>query len=113
MKPAFNRVSIGASRENAEKFLAKYVQEDVFAGPYIEDGRYVVEVPRPFTRAADLLRSRILFDVALGKHVRRSMKQGWTVKVGAECWDDAFAGFLSGFMGRSSPLARIKRMMGR
>jgi len=41
------------------------------------------------------------------------MKQGWTVKVGAECWDDAFASFLSGFMGRSSPLARIKRMTGR
>ena len=102
-----------SSRENAEKFLAKYVQEDVFAGPYVEDGRYVVEVPRPFTRAADLLRSRVLFDVALGKHVRRSMKQGWTVKVGAECWEEEFAGFFSGFMGRSSPLARIRRMTGR
>ena len=102
-----------SARENAEKFLAKYVCEDVFAGPYIEDGRYIVEVPRPFTRAVDLLRSRVLFDVALGKHVRRSMKQGWTVKVGAECWDDEFAGFLSVFLQRSSPLARIKRVAGR
>jgi tRNA nucleotidyltransferase (CCA-adding enzyme) len=102
-----------SSRENAEKFLLKYVQEDVFAGPYIEDGRYVVEIPRPFTRAVDLLRSKSLFDVALGKHVRRSMKQGWTVKVGAECWDDEFAGFLSAFLERSSPLARIKRTTGR
>ena len=101
------------ARENAEKFLLKYVQEDVFAGPYIEDGRYIVEVPRPFTRAVDLLRSKALFDVALGKHVRRSMKQGWTVKAGAECWDDEFAGFLSEFLERSSPLARIMRMTGR
>lgn len=102
-----------SSRENAEKFLAKYVREDVFAGPYVEDGRYVVEVPRPFTRAVDLLRSKTLFEVALGKHVRRSMKQGWTVKAGAECWDEEFAGFLSEFLERSSPLAKIKRMTGR
>jgi tRNA nucleotidyltransferase (CCA-adding enzyme) len=101
------------SRGNAEKFLEKYLQEEVFAGPYIEDGRYVVELPRPFTRAIDLLRSRVLLDVALGKHVRRSMKKGWTVKAGSECWDVEFAGFLSEFLGRSSPLARIKRTTGR
>ncbi|MFA7199338.1 MAG: CCA tRNA nucleotidyltransferase [Methanoculleus sp.] len=102
-----------SARENAEKFLAKYVSEEVFAGPYVEDGRYVVEIARPFTRAVDLLRSKALFDVALGKHVRRSMKQGWTVKAGAECWDEEFAGFLSEFMERSSPLARVKRLTGR
>ncbi|NLB01117.1 MAG: CCA tRNA nucleotidyltransferase [Methanomicrobiales archaeon] len=102
-----------SARENAEKFLAKYVQEDVFAGPYVEDGRYVVEVSRPFTRAIDLLQSKVLFDVALGKHVRCSMKQGWTVKAGLECWDEEFASFFSGFIGRSSPLARIKRTTGR
>ncbi len=103
-----------SSRENAEKFLAKYVGEEVFAGPpYVEDGRYVVEVARPFTRAGDLLRSKTLFEVALGKHVYRSMKQGWTVKAGAECWDEEFSGFLSEFLERSSPLARIKRMTGR
>jgi len=102
-----------SSRENAEKFLAKYVREDVFAGPYVEDGRYVVELPRPFTRAVDLLRSKTLLEVALGKHVRRSMKQGWTVKAGAECWDEEFAGFLSEFLERLSPLAKIRRTTGR
>jgi tRNA nucleotidyltransferase (CCA-adding enzyme) len=101
-----------SARENAEKFLDKYIQEEVFAGPYIEDNRYIVELPRRFTRAVDLLRSRTLLDVALGKHIRRSMKQGWTVKVGSECWDDEFAGFLSAFLQRSSPLARIKRTVG-
>jgi tRNA nucleotidyltransferase (CCA-adding enzyme) len=102
-----------SSRENAEKFLAKYVREEVFAGPYVEDGRYVVEVPRQFTRAVDLLRSKTLFEVALGKHVRRSMKQGWKVKAGAECWDEEFAGFVSRFLDRASPLARIKRTTGK
>ena len=102
-----------SARENAEKFLAKYVREEIFAGPYVEDGRYVVELPRRFTRAVDLLRSKALLDVALGKHVRRSMKQGWTVKAGAECWDEEFAVFVSRFLDRASPLARIKRMTGK
>ncbi|MCK8518274.1 CCA tRNA nucleotidyltransferase [Methanoculleus sp. 7T] len=102
-----------SSRGNAEKFLAKYVHDEVLAGPYIEDGRYVVELPRTFTRAVDLLRSKVLFDVALGKHVRRSMKKGWTVNAGAACWEEEFAGFISAFLERSSPLARIRRMTGK
>ena len=102
-----------SARENAEKFLAKYVREEVFAGPYVENGRYVVEVSRTFTRAVDLLRSKTPFEIALGKHVCRSMMEGWTVKAGAECWEEGFASFLSGFVGRSSPLARIRRTAGR
>jgi tRNA nucleotidyltransferase (CCA-adding enzyme) len=51
--------------------------------------------------------------VALGKHVRRSMKQGWTVKAGADCWDEEFAVFVSRFLDRASPLARIKRLTGK
>ncbi|NLA38662.1 MAG: CCA-adding protein, partial [Methanomicrobiales archaeon] len=101
------------SPENAAKFVDKYVHDGVFAGPYIEDGRYVVELPRPFTRAIDLLRSRSLLNVSLGRHVRRSMENGWTVNASAGCWDEEFAGFLSGFLGRSSPLVRIRRVTGR
>lgn len=99
------------SPENTRKFFAKYIHGEVFAGPYIEDGRYVVELPRPFTRAVDLLRSGTLLDIALGRHVRRSMEGGWTVDVGAGCWDEEFAGFISQFLERSSPLVRIRRAM--
>jgi len=94
------------------KFVDKYVHDGVFAGPYIEDGRYVVELPRTFTRAVDLLRSGEILEVSLGRHVRRSMENGWTVNAGAECWDEEFAGFLSEFFGRSSPLVRIRRVTG-
>ncbi|NLZ30169.1 MAG: CCA tRNA nucleotidyltransferase [Methanomicrobiales archaeon] len=100
------------SPENARKFFTKYVRGEVFAGPYIEGGRYVVELPRPFTRAADLLRSGILLDIALGRHVRRSMEGGWTVNSGTGCWDEEFAGFISRFLKRSSPLAQIRRAVG-
>ncbi len=101
------------SPENATKFVDKYVHDGVFAGPYIEDGRYVVELPRTFTRAVDLLNSSTLLDLSLGRHVRRSMECGWTVNAGAECWDEEFAVFLSEFLGRSSPLVRIRRVTGR
>lgn len=39
-----------SARENAEKFLDKYIQEEVFAGPYIEDNRYIVEPPQVHPR---------------------------------------------------------------
>ncbi len=73
----------------------------------------MVEVARRFTRAIDLLRSNVILDIALGKHVRRSMEEGWSVGTGAECWDEEFAVFLSRFLDRASPLARIKRMAAR
>ena len=101
------------SPENATKFVDKYVHDGVFAGPYIEDGRYVVELPRTFTRAVDLLNSSTLLDLSLGRHVRRSMENGWTVNAGEDCWDEEFAVFLSEFLGRSSPLVRIRRVTGR
>ncbi|MGD6852292.1 MAG: CCA tRNA nucleotidyltransferase [Candidatus Bathyarchaeia archaeon] len=44
-----------------EKFLSKYVgAKSVFCGPYIEDGRWVVEVPCKYTDAAALLGEKLL-----------------------------------------------------
>jgi tRNA nucleotidyltransferase (CCA-adding enzyme) len=97
------------SRPNAEKFLAKYLHEEVFAGPFIDEGRYVVELQRAHTRAADLLQSRALFDIALGKHVRGAMRSGMVLRFGEKCWDDDFAAFISDFLQRSSPLSHIRR----
>ncbi|KUG19500.1 MAG: CCA tRNA nucleotidyltransferase [Methanomicrobiaceae archaeon] len=94
---------------NSAKFAAKYLQKDVFSGPYIEGGRYVVEIARPFTRARDLLESPSLLDVSLGRHVRQSMEIGWTVDEGEGCWDDEFASFIGEFLQHSSPLSRIRR----
>jgi tRNA nucleotidyltransferase (CCA-adding enzyme) len=44
-----------------EKFLAKYTEEkQVLSGPYIEDGRWVVEVPRKSTHSAALFREKLI-----------------------------------------------------
>ncbi len=98
------------NRSNAGRFAEKYRGCDpgnLFAGPFIENGRYIVEIPRKFTRAEDLLGSPDVLDVGLGKHVRQSMTSHWEVQSGAACWSPAFAPFISRFLARKSPLMRI------
>jgi tRNA nucleotidyltransferase (CCA-adding enzyme) len=100
---------------NAEKFISKYEdlrRLELFAGPYIEDGKYIVEIQRPFTRAEDLLRSHQVLDVGLGKHVKRIMEEDyWDVYRDDECWSEGFAPFLSGFIRYESPGMRIRRLV--
>jgi len=103
--PVWNRV-------NADKFIGKYLdtgENRFLAGPFIEDGRYVVEVRRPYTSAEDLLRSPEPLGVALGKHVKFAMEERWDVTAGAECWNEEFALFFSFFLRKTSPLARLRR----
>ncbi len=97
------------SAGNARKFVDKYADTGALSGPFIEEGRYYVEIPRQYTRAADMLRSRLLLDVALGRHIRRCMKTGWEVREGRECWDEEFSLFFAEFFRNESPLVRVRR----
>ena len=96
------------NRTNAEKFREKY-RCSPLPGPFIEHGRYVTEVPREFTRAADLLSSPALLSVGTGRHVRESLAKDWCVLEGADCWQEEFSGFIAAFFSRRSPLVRIER----
>ncbi|MGQ4554441.1 CCA tRNA nucleotidyltransferase [Halobellus sp. GM3] len=51
-------------------------------GPFIDGNRYVVERPRPFTDAVDLLRSDELFSVGLGAQIESRLADGYDVLVG-------------------------------
>lgn len=98
------------NRTNADKFFVKYSAGEIpglSSGPFIENGRYVVEIQRKYTDAADLLRSTEILEVGLGRHVRQSMELHWEVYSGGDCWSPDSATFLSGFIVRKSPLARI------
>ena len=99
---------------NAEKFISKYEDSrhlELFAGPYIEDGKYIVEIQRPYTRAEDLLRSHQVLDVGLGRHVKRTMEVDyWDMYRDDECWSEDFAAFLSRFIRYESPGMRIRRL---
>jgi tRNA nucleotidyltransferase (CCA-adding enzyme) len=94
--------------ENSAKFAEKYLTGNV-TGPYIEKGRYWVEVPRTCTRAIDLISSSELLNTSLGKHVRQSLIEGMDIREGDACWREEFAEFLGTFFNTSSPLVRIER----
>ncbi|RQD84154.1 MAG: CCA tRNA nucleotidyltransferase [Methanocalculus sp. MSAO_Arc2] len=95
---------------NALKFIQKYLEKNPLSGPFIEDGRYIVEIQRSYTKAYDLLSSDDLLGAALGKHIRQTMSQGWAVRSGSDCWREEISIFLAAFFERSSPAVRIMRM---
>jgi len=95
-------------RANAGKFAGKYLANPL-SGPFVVDGRYMVDLDRRFTDAAGLLRSPEILAVGIGKHVKLAMEKGWDLAEGEACWQEEFAGFLSRFIEPASPLARRKR----
>ncbi|MFC5971071.1 CCA tRNA nucleotidyltransferase [Halomarina salina] len=84
-RPAIERhrgppVSVG---DHATGFYDAYSEDDVY-GPFLDGDRYVVERERPYHTASDLLDDG-LFEVSLGVHVERSLRDGYDVLVGGEC----------------------------
>ncbi len=50
-----------ARKAECEKFLSKYVDDkSVLSGPFIDEGRWVVELPRKYTDASILLRDKLV-----------------------------------------------------
>lgn len=97
--------------ENTRKFLEKYMHNpDIYAGPYIRDGRYGVEVDRKFRTVRELFSSDEVFQIALGKHVKLAMEEQYEIHGGLDCWIEGFEPFISDFLMKSSPLVRIRRM---
>lgn len=95
---------------NAGKFRDKYLNQDVFSGPYIaEDGRYAVEIMRKWVDAYSLLTSDDIFTAKLGKHVMRTMKKDCSVRAGSDCWDDEFQEFLGTFFHKISSAGALKK----
>lgn len=99
------------SSSNARKFLEKYIHDTaIFAGPFIKDGRYGVEIQRKFRTVRELFSSKDIFQTALGKHVKLAMDEEYTILSGMECWTLGFEIFMSDFLMKRSPLVRIRRM---
>ncbi len=65
--------------EHLSRFLAAH--PNVMSGPYIEDGRAVVELPRRYTSARDLL-AREINNLSLGRHLTEAVRRGHNIYVG-------------------------------
>ncbi|HJJ42223.1 MAG TPA: CCA tRNA nucleotidyltransferase [Methanocorpusculum sp.] len=99
------------SHENADKFVDKYIGGGEFAaGPWISDERYYTEVRRKYTSAESLLNDReSILSGSLGRHIRKSMEEGYSVLVGDEIWSPEFSMFLSAYFSRASHAVRKLR----
>jgi tRNA nucleotidyltransferase (CCA-adding enzyme) len=73
-------------REHARRFYEAYAGADA-TGPFVENGRYVVERPREFTTARDFLASDALFGAALGVDVETALGDEYDLLVGEEVAD--------------------------
>jgi tRNA nucleotidyltransferase (CCA-adding enzyme) len=99
-----------------EKFLLKHQNAvGTVAGPYVEDGRWVVEVQRKYTDACTLLRERLKDggkNAGVAEGISHVLKKGFKVFVNEEIVEAyeknrEFAAFLSEFLsGRPKWLAR-------
>ncbi|MDO5844145.1 MAG: CCA-adding protein, partial [Methanocorpusculum sp.] len=98
------------NHENADKFVEKYLAKGDFAGPWISEEKYYTEIQRKYTTAKTLLSDREkIFSGALGKHVGKSMEEGYSVLEDEEIWSAEFAMFLSAYFARASHAVRKLR----
>ncbi len=97
------------TRENeCASFLAKYAQGngDVVSGPYIEDGRWVVELQRRFTDVVELLCDKLRGggrNAGVAEGVAQALKEKFSVLVNSEIsavysGNRNFAEFLTDFL---------------
>ena len=90
-----------------ESFLSKYLENaDVLGGPYIEAGRWVVQVKRKFTDSVELLNAKLKDggrDVGVAELLAKAFRVKLAVIVGSEVKeiylkDNEFAAFLTNFL---------------
>ena len=93
--------------EDCKKFLAKHsANPETVSGPYIEDGRWVVEVKRKFTDAVSLLEERLKDggrSAGIAREIAQVLSRGFKIFVNEEIAETyaeniEFAKFLTEFL---------------
>ncbi|MDF1534745.1 MAG: CCA-adding protein, partial [Methanosarcinaceae archaeon] len=79
-------------RAHAEMFKSKYEGADDVFSMYIEDGRYVVEIPRKYIDAKGLIEARLGM-CSLGKQITTSVCEGFEVLEGEGILREKESGF--------------------
>jgi tRNA nucleotidyltransferase (CCA-adding enzyme) len=97
-----------ALEKECENFLAKYSHgnSDVVSGPYIEDGRWVVELQRHFTDVVEFLREELKEggrNIGVAELVSQALKEKYGILVNNEICEvyighRDFAEFLTDFL---------------
>lgn len=84
--------------EHLSRFLSSHPMPS--SGPYIEDGRAIVEVQRKYILASDLLEKEV-GSLSLGRHLTMQVQKGHNIYVGPELVqvrDQGFRTFMAGYL---------------
>jgi len=93
--------------DECARFLTKYLKNSqVIAGPYVEDGKWVVELTRKNTNAVVLLREQLVLggkNVGVSEFIAKAFKEGFSIFVNNEIIElynknDDFSVFLTNFL---------------
>ena len=93
--------------EECESFLQKYAaNSEVVAGPFIDEGRWKVELRRRYADASDFLRIKLGSggkDIGVADLIAEALRDSFQVMVGEEIamhysYNDSFAEFLTNFI---------------
>jgi tRNA nucleotidyltransferase (CCA-adding enzyme) len=93
--------------DECARFLVKYTKNSqVIAGPYIEDGKWLVEVSRKNTNAKILLREKLATEgknIGISELVAKALKEDFTVLTNSEITqiyndNEEFRVFLTSFL---------------
>ncbi|MCW4009362.1 MAG: CCA tRNA nucleotidyltransferase [Candidatus Bathyarchaeota archaeon] len=94
-------------QRECENFLSKYTEKPtVSAGPFIDQGRWVVELTRKFTDATELLKARVAGggrNAGVAELIAKALKEHFLVLVCEEVtehyiYNEGFAEFLTDFL---------------
>jgi tRNA nucleotidyltransferase (CCA-adding enzyme) len=94
-------------KNECEKFLLKHVKSpNTVSGPYIEDGRWVVEIRRKYTDAVALLKDKLRDggrNTGVAEQISKKLGEGFQIFVNEEIVEvyktnSGFAKFLTGFL---------------
>jgi tRNA nucleotidyltransferase (CCA-adding enzyme) len=94
-------------KSECRDFLAKYAGcDEVISGPYVENGRWIVNLPRNYVDACELLRAKLQDGgkkLGVADLVAKALKESFSVKVNEEIADiyqqnEDFAIFLTNFL---------------
>jgi tRNA nucleotidyltransferase (CCA-adding enzyme) len=84
--------------EHLSRFLSSHTV--LLSGPYIENGRAIVEVQRKYTRASDLLEKEV-GTLSLGRHLTMQVQKGHNIYAGSELAqvkDKSFRTFMTRYL---------------
>ncbi|MDI9615940.1 MAG: CCA tRNA nucleotidyltransferase [Methanothrix sp.] len=85
--------------EHASRFVRS--NPSPLSGPYIDNGRLVVEIPRRYRRAVDLLSGEIQ-RISLGRHLSYGSRRVLSTREIIEMMDGDLAGFLTAYLNKKT-----------